>query len=579
MRPMQLDIPRRHESESRSTRGWWIAATILVTLLMSVPDTLFGIELGDTGFYFTFYDNFFRAPEAVEYNFMYWFSGLVGRLWLSAGEIIGCTPLLWMRFGGAAALCGIALGIRFAVVSLLGEKHAESCSLAAVVLVMGVYFRGVHVLAYDLITCLVGLWGMLLVARGLMQGKVIFVGAFLLGVNAFTRMTNLCEVMLFLLVPLGYRFMTAGKMPARETLRRTGEFFLGWFAGILSVLLLIILLGQWKEMVANLYDLVGIATGSSGSATHNLDHLMLKSMDMWGAICKRALILACFLLPGFLWRPLYAVGLAGWLLVALLRGDGGLLFATASLSLFGCTCSLLRKCWHRASILAWGGILLMRLLPMGCDGILLGVGSTALAAAVAVAATWTVSVFRHGLTALWLLALLFAGLGFAGMYRGGAYMDEGPLVEKVASVNHPELRGALTTPERAEAIAEFSTELAGLVKPGEKVLIYGGAPGLYWLSGTLPAFGNSWPEQLSVGRLQSRLDEMASNGEFPPVVFHEFDAQAYGAFTPDPTYGAGGGKPTPYHLKEKNETVERWLRSNGYCRTDSTRWFSVFRKN
>lgn len=157
-------------------------------------------------------------------------------------------------------------------------------------------------------------------------------------------------------------------------------------------------------------------------------------------------------------------------------------------------------------------------------------------------------------------------------------MDDGPLTEKTAVPNVAGLEGAYTTPQRAAALEEIVADLNQSVRPGERIVIYGGAPGLYWLTGTQPAFGNSWPEQLSASQLMVKMDGMAAEGDYPPVIFHEFDAQTYGDFTPDPTYGLGGGEETPYHVAEKNKQLHDWLLRNGYRLERRSRWFSVYTK-
>src|SRR5580765_719845 len=37
-----------------------------------------GVDLSDEGFYATFYQQIYKNPEATQYNFMFWFSGIVG---------------------------------------------------------------------------------------------------------------------------------------------------------------------------------------------------------------------------------------------------------------------------------------------------------------------------------------------------------------------------------------------------------------------------------------------------------------------------------------------------------------------
>ena len=54
--------------------GWAIVLLALWQLVIAA----FGVDLCDTGYYLTFFDNIFKAPDSVEYNFMYYLSGVAG---------------------------------------------------------------------------------------------------------------------------------------------------------------------------------------------------------------------------------------------------------------------------------------------------------------------------------------------------------------------------------------------------------------------------------------------------------------------------------------------------------------------
>ena len=60
----------------------WAAFGALAAILFiyQIPAMVCGLDMCDTGFYLTFFDNIFTRPGTVEYNFMYYASGLVGGL-------------------------------------------------------------------------------------------------------------------------------------------------------------------------------------------------------------------------------------------------------------------------------------------------------------------------------------------------------------------------------------------------------------------------------------------------------------------------------------------------------------------
>src|SRR5450631_2537072 len=56
-----------------------------------------GIDIADEGFHSTFYQQIYHNPQSVEYNFMYWFSEIIGGAWLKLFPGYG---LLGLRLGG-----------------------------------------------------------------------------------------------------------------------------------------------------------------------------------------------------------------------------------------------------------------------------------------------------------------------------------------------------------------------------------------------------------------------------------------------------------------------------------------------
>ena len=79
--------------------------------MMQLPLLMSGIDLADTGFYMTFYRYIYTSPESVEYNFMYWLTGIVGGAWLSIFPgIISLRVLAMLCNVGCALLVGRAVG-------------------------------------------------------------------------------------------------------------------------------------------------------------------------------------------------------------------------------------------------------------------------------------------------------------------------------------------------------------------------------------------------------------------------------------------------------------------------------------
>ena len=92
---------------------WWLdghygasvtVAVVLLALWQAVI-ALFGVDLCDTGYYLTFYDNIFKAPSSVEYNFMYYLSGVAG------GALNAALPETgkWLAMRLAGVMCNVGV--------------------------------------------------------------------------------------------------------------------------------------------------------------------------------------------------------------------------------------------------------------------------------------------------------------------------------------------------------------------------------------------------------------------------------------------------------------------------------------
>ncbi len=78
----------------------------LLFTLVQVLIIFQGFDLSDEGFFVTFYQQIYKNPETVQYNFMFWFSGIIGGAW---NYIFGSLGLWGMRFASVLVATGTAL--------------------------------------------------------------------------------------------------------------------------------------------------------------------------------------------------------------------------------------------------------------------------------------------------------------------------------------------------------------------------------------------------------------------------------------------------------------------------------------
>ena len=141
--------------------GWAIALLTLWQLVIA----LFGVDLCDTGYYLTFFDNIFKAPASVEYNFMYYLSGVAG------GVLDGLLPEggKWLAMRVAGVLCNVgAMAILAWVLRRILPATAVILGFAMVVASL-VQFP--YTFNNDLMSALLWVAALALTYRGLMDGR------------------------------------------------------------------------------------------------------------------------------------------------------------------------------------------------------------------------------------------------------------------------------------------------------------------------------------------------------------------------------------------------------------------------
>ena len=243
--------------------GWTIAVLTLWQMAMAT----FGVDLCDSGYYLTFFDNIFKAPASVEYNFMYYMSGVAG------GVLNAVLPEggKWMAMRVAGVLCNAgAMAIMACVLRRI---------LPATAVIMGFLMVVASLVMYpftfnnDLMSALLWVAALACMFKGLTHGRwrSLLLAGVLVGVNTFTRIPNVLAIGLAVMPFVAHFY---NKCTWRECWRQCGIFLAGAAAGILAVIGMMMALGHWDIFVQNMTDLLGIVTGSSGAATHNAGGLV-----------------------------------------------------------------------------------------------------------------------------------------------------------------------------------------------------------------------------------------------------------------------------------------------------------------
>ncbi|MBQ7690108.1 MAG: HAD-IB family phosphatase [Muribaculaceae bacterium] len=543
--------------ERRHTLLFWGVMALLV--LYQLLGVFFGMDVADAGFYLTFYDNIFTHPASVEYNFMYYLSGVLG------GVLQGLFPAMGMA---GMRLVGVAFNTLCAVMLWLAlRRHLDVRALTlGCALVVTTFVAPPYTLSYDLCTIVFYVAAITALWRGMRSNNVwsVVLAGVLAGLNVLVRIPNvlgLSMVLLPLIVAFFYRKAWWEAFDWLQAVRLTLLFLCVAMLTVCVVFLLMPLSHQ-VQFERVLDDLRAIAGDSSGTASHSTGQMVMTQLrfyakGVWTGLKLALPVCACWWAHGQRRRwlsvpiQLLSVALMVWLTARMHP-----LEPLWAMCVAGCIAVMIT---HGKGWLTWLAVLglgMMLVMPLGSDGAYNN-GTIVCWVAAPVAALWWLSRCRV------VLPLVLMAVCAVRMVTGGAYFDGGSLLDKRWTVDAPRAAHIYTTRERAEVLNTVLHGIEPHVQPGTTLMAYGSIPTLNYLTHTHPYVGCSWVEQLSAGMLEARLRDGALV-ELPPVLRQKFNTLGAQWGAPSERYLADYGTQNTYQDNRKLAVLNAWLHEHNY---------------
>lgn len=563
----QLPFWQRH----KGVIFWTVMAVLVLYQMLGV---FFGMDVADAGFYLTFYDNIFSHPASVQYNFMYYLSGVIGGTLQSVCPGMG---MLGMRLAGVTfnSLAGIVLYLAL-------RNHVDERAIAlGCALVVVSFIAPPYTLSYDLCTILFYVVTIALLWRGIMTDNIFLfsLAGFVAGLNVLVRIPNVLGLSLALLpvIIAAYNQLRYGHDSEwRLAILHAVTFLLGSALAI-SLVLLLMPAEHYVAFMQVLDDLQSMATDTSGTASHTTGQMIMTQLRFYATEAWTAVKLAV---------PVAAYWWAGrktvnkWLAVAVKVAAVALMVWFVArmhplqplwvMCMAGCVAAMLRSDspWLRWIALSALGIMLI--MPLGSDSAYNN-GSIIAWAAAPVAALWWIGRNRAALP-LTLLAVCAVR-----MVAGGAYFDGGSLLDKQFTVHNARAAHIHTTHERAQVLNTLLLGIRPHVKPGTTLMAYGSIPALNYLTRTHPYIGCSWVEQLSAARLQQKLERAALADGLPLVLRQKFNTIGMQWSKPSTDYLTHYGEQNAYQDNRKLEVLNRFLHDHHYIVVYQDTHFVLYR--
>jgi hypothetical protein len=536
------------------------AKLFFVTLLLFQILFIFqGLDFADEGFHSTFYQQIYNEPESVQYNFMYWFSGILSGAWLSLFPKAG---LLWLRIGG------VLLTTLTAVASYqLLKKYINTGYLKlGLLFILLMNCASVKDLNYNNISALLAVFTVLFLFKGLKNRQLMpfFLSGLFLSLATFTRLSNAAGLSLAAVI------VYSGFFIIRKTIvwqLKQLIFFAGGF-GIttLAVIGIMKLIGHYNIFMNCLGLLNNMAKSQEGN--YGLMHLIKLILSEYVvAVFKLALPVAVLIVlitsvyNYVNWKKQYKkLFYWGVSLVAVIifigfvkmkgvtEANYFVLLLFAAVSLAATIVILISKNNSELKILALAGTIMTLMLVSGSDVGFVGsgAGSFWIGLPIAVHFFFSMSFFSFKNSILYtdktngqseikptifitekqlqsirrmgaylLIAfMLFFGLVFT-------YNDSADRRQMVYSINNNYAAGIFTTKERATAVNELLEQCSLYMKKNDYVLGYETMPMFHALTKTKPFIRNSWPKLYDVSVLRDELSKAVAEKKILPVVIYQ----------------------------------------------------------
>ncbi|WP_458629086.1 glycosyltransferase family 39 protein [Winogradskyella sp. PC D3.3] len=564
----------------------------VVMLLLSFQ----GFDVVDEGWYMTFYQQFFNHPETVEYNFVFYLTGIIGGIWYELFPHGG----IW-SFRVLALLC-IVLTFVFAY-RILIQYMSKTWAIIGLLMVLFVNDFGYVAFYYNQLSSLFAVLTIFFLLKGLVKNNIVFImiAGSLTAINVFSRLPNLTLFAFSLVFPL--QLLWNKSLGIKFMFKQASAYGIGALLGFSIMYVILLCLGHLDIMQNSILAILD--KGQNTGSNHNFSKLLSVYFKEYYLLLKvflKILIASVILISTqkllfrhnvgkYLW---YAIGVL--MFVFVFRNNA--IYALYALSLFGCL-SLLRGKTVKSNykLLSLLALIMMLFLPLGSDGGIHNVGYVCIWLALplffyvinqtdVLSFVWLnkqimSNVFFNKSILQYVLPLMVVGFFTVKVYKisNESYFDLGSRFNKVYAIDNKLAKGIYTTKERAKIVNELLPELEKFVKKDDYLLAYDNIPMVNFLTQTQPYMYISWVWVYDGEMFKKQLERAeAEIGVLPIVVQQKFET--IGQFsTPDPYYMSEHKVENYRYNRNRVKAMNDFLDRNNYSISWSNAYFNIYQPN
>jgi len=505
-----------------------------------------GIDFLDEGFTATFYQQFYSNPSSVEYNFMFWLSGLIGGTftWLFPD-----SGLLGLRF-----LSILFTMSTIVIVYNLLKNYLDKTNLKiGLLLVTLSVCHNPKIFHYNFLSILLYSATAALLFNGLKRDKLwlFFLSGLMVGLDVFSRLPSLVNV--GLVIAIGY-YGFFNKTPIKNIIFQVLTFGTGFLVGVAGIILLIKGMGHW-EVFTNAFKLVTQMGQSDGETAYSLPKLIMQALNAYNdafffTLYILALIIIAAVGPAYMKSKFNVNGvLAGFIkwgsillaLLMMLKGLEILMRFYVGLTLITFIMIMFSKAGKELKTLMLIATYITFTYALGSSAGIFTAGVHIFWLSIPIATDYILSLknlnyrfwvntqnksniasesavhepqFRFIKNAIITISIIGC------LYHQWFYPmhDETSRLGMFYSIDNRYVRGIFTTKERVNATNELLDESSKYLKPGDYALAFHSFPIFHFMTHTKPFTRNSMPWYYVSGAFKTQLYKAVEDTKILPVV-------------------------------------------------------------
>jgi hypothetical protein len=560
-------------------RYFFIIITLLIVQLLLAFQ---GIDVCDDGFVLTFYQQIFNDPSSVEYNFLYWFAGIVGGLWYQLFEDGG---ILWFR------ILAIIVNTTTLLVTynLLKSFIKRDYLILGLIMVLFVNDYGFLSFYHNQLTALLNVLLIATLYRALKSNNSVLFAlvGFILSFTVFTRMPNLILYALVLGIPF-WNYLTDKSLV--HSIKPIGLLVAGSVVGYVVIFLSLLNLGHLDIMKSAFVTVIDL--GGTEESSHNFRDLIIVQFYNYLAIFIELLKLGVFIVAiAIAAKYLRHKVIFKWLTLGLTFLFFIYWFNTANiypvyaLCLIGSLVLSFRKSINvELRLISFLSLISLLTISVGSAGGINNSGFMAIwiGLPLFIHLVGTESLFRNQIKVIVVKSLIwvfFMSFSCVKVYQlmHQAYFDPGLRTDKIYAINSDKAKFIYTTERRAKIINDLLMQLENYIEPNDYLLAYDKIPMIHFLTETRPYMYNPWVWIYDYNSFEKKLHKAEGEIKDLPIVVQQKFETIYEFSEPQPDYMATDKTNTDFHSNERNTSMKDFLERNNYTVVWSNDYFNIYK--